>query len=92
MDFSEDIASDDEESYFAEEGLTYLEEFWVELESSDDVEDFASALEELCLEYVESEEDFYFEYEETEEDDCIYAVSYTHLDVYKRQGLMPFKL
>lgn len=72
LDFSEDIASDDEESYFAEEGLTYLEDFWVELESSDDVEDFASALEELCLEYVESEEDFYFEYEETEEDDCIY--------------------
>jgi C1A family cysteine protease len=69
LDFDTETWDEDEESSFAEEGMTYLENFYVEVE---DVEEFATALEELCMEYAETEDDFYFDYEETEEDDCVY--------------------
>lgn len=70
LDFdTEETWDEDDDSYFEEEGTNYLENFYIEVE---DVEEFATALEELCLEYVENEEDFYFDYEETEEDGCTY--------------------
>ncbi|MCU0325991.1 MAG: C1 family peptidase [Spirosomaceae bacterium] len=69
LEFDSDLWAEDEESYFAEDGMLYLEDFYVAVE---DVEEFATALEELCLAYVESEEDFFFDYEETEEDDIVY--------------------
>lgn len=69
LEFDTETWDEDEASYFEEDGTCYLENLYVEVE---DVEEFAVALEALCLEYVESEEDFYFDYEETEEDECIY--------------------
>lgn len=67
VDFDEETWDEDEESSFAEEGMTYLEDFYVQVE---DVEEFATALEELCMEYAQDgdEENFYFDYEETEGD------------------------
>lgn len=68
LDFSQDIESDDEGSYFAEDGSIQLFDFYV---ATDDVEGFATALEELCNEYA-TEEAFYFDYEETEEEGITY--------------------
>ncbi|KOY87845.1 peptidase C1 [bacterium 336/3] len=60
LEFSSDIWVEDEGSYLAEEGAFVLYDFYITCE---DPEDFAAQLENLCLEYVESEEDFYFDYE-----------------------------
>jgi C1A family cysteine protease len=70
LEFDSDLWDESDESNFAVDGMTYLDEFYVACE---DVEEFATALEELCMEYVESEEDFYFDYEETEEDEYVYC-------------------
>lgn len=66
LDFSEGVWDESEESNFAVEGMIYITDFWIECE---DTEEFATRLEELCLEYVENEEDFYFDYEAEEEGD-----------------------
>ncbi|MDX1904479.1 MAG: C1 family peptidase [Thermonemataceae bacterium] len=61
LEFTKDIWYEDEEnSYLADENAILLYDFYIETEEA---EDFAVALEELCLEYVENEEDFYFDYE-----------------------------
>jgi quinol monooxygenase YgiN len=69
LDFSQEIESEDDSSYFAEDGSIQLFDFYV---ATDDVEDFATALEALCNEYA-TDEEFYFDYEETEEDGITYA-------------------
>lgn len=72
LDFSEGVWDESEESSFAVDGIIYVTDFWIETE---DTEDFATQLEELCMEYVENEEDFYFDYEAKEED----GVEYTYI-------------
>lgn len=69
LDFSQEIESDDDSSYFAEEGSIQLFDFYV---ATDDVEGLATALDELCAEYA-TDEEYYFDYEETEEDGTTYA-------------------
>ncbi len=70
MDFSLEIESDDDGSYFAEEGSIQLFDFYVATEA---VEDFSTALEALCEQYA-NEEEFYFDYEESAEDGITYAI------------------
>ncbi len=69
LEFDADLWDESKESSFAEDGMLYLDDFYVAVE---DIEEFATALEELCLEYVESEQDYYFDYTETEEDEVIF--------------------
>ncbi len=76
LDFSEGVWDDSEESNFAVDGMIYVTDFWIETE---DTEEFATKLEELCMEYVESEEDFYFDYEAQEED----GVEYTYINNFE---------
>jgi hypothetical protein len=70
LDFSMDIESEDESSYFADEGSIQLFDFYV---ATEEVEDFATALEALCGQYA-NDESFYFDYEGSEEDDIVYAI------------------
>lgn len=69
LEFDSELWDESEGSYFAEDGMLYLEDFYVAV---DDVEAFAVALEELCLAFVESEQDYYFDYEETTEKKVVY--------------------
>jgi len=66
LDFTSEIWEDDG-SAFADENSLLLYDFYI---MTEDPEGFVEALDELCLEYVESEEDYYFDYdyEETEEE------------------------
>lgn len=70
LDFSAEIESEDDSSYFASEGSIQLFDFYVATES---VEEFATALEALCEQH-ENEDSFYFDYEESEEDGITYAI------------------
>ena len=70
LDFDAAIESEEEGSYFATDGSIQLFDFYV---ATDEVEDFATALEALCEEH-ETEESFYFDYEESEEDGITYAI------------------
>lgn len=70
LDFSEGVWDETEDSNFAVEGMVYITDFWIEVE---DTEDFAVKLEELCMEYVENEENFFFDYETGVEDDITYT-------------------
>ena len=76
LDFSEGVWDESEESSFLVDGMIYVTDFWIETE---DCEDFATKLEELCLEYVENEEDFYFDYETKEED----GIEYTYINNFE---------
>jgi hypothetical protein len=76
LDFSDGVWDESEESSFAIDGMVYVTDFWIETE---DCEDFATKLEELCLEYVENEEDFYFDYETKEED----GIEYTYINNFE---------
>lgn len=69
LDFAHELDAYNDESYFASEDSLQLFDFYV---VTDDVEGFATALETLCLEYVE-EEEYYFDYDETEEEGITYA-------------------
>lgn len=70
LDFSIEIESNDEYSYFADEGSIQLFDFYV---ATEEVEDFSTALEALCEQHANDEE-FYFDYEENEEDGIVYVV------------------
>jgi hypothetical protein len=72
LDFTAEVWEDDE-SAFADENSLLLYDFYI---TTEDPEGFATALDELCQEYIESEEDYYFDYnyEETDEDA-------THLEI-----------
>ncbi|BAZ42976.1 hypothetical protein NIES4101_89480 [Calothrix sp. NIES-4101] len=65
LDFSAGVW-EDEESFFADENALSLYDFYVRTEDS---EGFIAALDELCENYVESEEDYYFDYEEEEDEE-----------------------
>lgn len=69
LDFSQAIESEDDSSYFAEEGSIQLFDFYV---ATDDVDGFTTALDALCDEYA-TDEEYYFDYEETEEEGITYA-------------------
>lgn len=66
LDFTAEVWEDDG-SAFADENSLLLYDFYI---TTEDPEGFAEALDALCLEYVESEEDYYFDYnyEETEDE------------------------
>lgn len=66
LDFTSEVWEEDESS-FADENSLLLYDFYI---TTEDPEGFAEALDELCQEYVENEEDYYFDYdyEETEEE------------------------
>lgn len=72
LDFSAEVWSEDEGSYFATDGSIQLFDFYV---ATGEVDEFADALEELCGEYAVGE-DFYFDYEESEEN----GVTYTNIN------------
>jgi hypothetical protein len=76
LDFSEGVWDETEESNFAEEGMVYLTDFWIQAE---DMDDFADKLEKLCLKYVENEEDYYFDYEAIEQE----GVEYTYINHFE---------
>lgn len=67
-DFSQGIESEEDDSYFAEEGSIQLFDFYVATAETDE---FATELESLCDEYA-TDEEYYFDYEETEEDGVTY--------------------
>ena len=64
-DFSTGVWEDDE-SFFAGEGELFIYDFYV---TTDEPDNFIDALDALCLEYVESEEDYYFDYDYDDEED-----------------------
>lgn len=69
LDFSFEAAEGDDSSYFADAGSIQLFDFYV---ATEEVDDFAAALESLCEEYA-TDEAYYFDYDETEEDGTTYA-------------------
>ncbi|MBW4522833.1 MAG: C1 family peptidase [Scytolyngbya sp. HA4215-MV1] len=77
MDFSAEVWEEDE-SFFADEGSLLLYSFYVRTK---DPEGFVEALDTLCKNYVESEEDYYFDYEEEEEDGDVYTVTILNFDL-----------
>ncbi|MBD2463685.1 peptidase C1 [Oscillatoria sp. FACHB-1407] len=72
LDFTADVWEEDESS-FADENSLLLYDFYI---TTEDPEGFAEALDALCLEYVESEEDYYFDYNYEENDEGT-----IHLDI-----------
>jgi C1A family cysteine protease len=72
LDYSADVGDSDETSNFAQDGSIQLEAFYVAVEDTDGVDQFATDLEKLCKKYSGTEEDYYFDYEETEENDQTY--------------------
>jgi hypothetical protein len=76
LDFSADVWEDDE-SFFADEDSLLLYNFYIRTEDS---EGFIEALEELCENWVETEDDYYFDYEEEENDDDI-TLFITNFDI-----------
>lgn len=65
LDFTAEVWEDDESS-FSDENSLLLYDFYV---TTEDPEGFVEALDELCWNYVESEEDYYFDYNYEEIDD-----------------------
>jgi C1A family cysteine protease len=65
LDFSNDVWEDDGSS-FADENSLLLYDFYI---ITEDPEGFADALDQLCQEYIESEEDYYFDYNYEEVDE-----------------------
>jgi hypothetical protein len=78
LDFSEGVWDETEDSNFAVDGMIYLTEFFIQAE---DTEEFAVALEELCLEYVENEEDYYFDYDTEEDEDGIEHTTINNFEI-----------
>lgn len=69
LDYSSDIEVEDEDSYFYDEDYLIISDFYVYTEET---EEFATDLEELILEYVGEEEDYFFDYETLEDDGGTY--------------------
>lgn len=69
LDYSFDIEVEDEDSYFYDEDYLVINDFYVYTEET---EEFATDLEELILEYVGEEEDYFFDYETLEDDGGTY--------------------
>ena len=64
LEFTSEIWEDDESS-FADENSLLLYDFYI---MTEDPEGFATALDELCQNYIESDEDYYFDYNYEETD------------------------
>lgn len=64
MGLSDDIGIDEEISLFTEQNNIQFDEFFV---ASTTPEEFLQELQELCLDYTEHDDDFYFDYEINEE-------------------------
>lgn len=79
LDFSADVWEEDG-SFFSDENSLLLYDFYV---TTEDPEGFATALDELCQNYVENEEDYYFdyEYEYENEDDEACTLSILNFDL-----------
>jgi C1A family cysteine protease len=73
LEFDKDIWIEEEGSYLTEEGALVIYDFHIAVEDPDE---FADQLEELCLAYSPSEEDFYFDYEYDEKDEYTYIISF----------------
>uniref|UniRef100_A0A832H1J1 Peptidase C1 n=1 Tax=Oscillatoriales cyanobacterium SpSt-402 TaxID=2282168 RepID=A0A832H1J1_9CYAN len=72
LDFSAGVWEEGD-SFFADEGSLLLYDFYVR---TSDPEGFVEALDALCQNYIENEEDYYFDYEEEEgEDDYIVHIT-----------------
>jgi C1A family cysteine protease len=69
LDYSEGVVVDDEESMFYNSDYLIFKDFYVYTEQS---EEFSDELEELILEYVKSEQDFFFDWETLEDDGGVY--------------------
>lgn len=80
VDYAKGVWEEDGGSYFASEGSIQLESFYVAVDDSDAVEQFATDLENLCIEYASTEDDYYFDYEETEENGQTY-IEITNFDL-----------
>ncbi|GAB1544868.1 hypothetical protein NUACC21_75440 [Scytonema sp. NUACC21] len=77
LDFSAEVWEEDE-SFFADEGSLLLFDFYVSTYYPDD---FVEALDNLCLSYVESEEEYYFDYEYEEQEDESFIVNILNFDL-----------
>ncbi|MGG6237442.1 C1 family peptidase [Nodosilinea sp. AN01ver1] len=77
LDFSAEVWEGDE-SFFADDSSLLLYEFYLHTE---DPEGFASALEELCQNYAETEEDYYFDYEYEEAEESAYLLNILNFDL-----------
>ncbi|MUG93819.1 peptidase C1 [Scytonema sp. UIC 10036] len=78
LDFSAGVWEEGE-SFFADENSLLLFDFYV---TTDDPEGFIEVLDELCMSYVESEEEYYFDYEyEEQEDEETYIVNILNFDL-----------
>ncbi|GAA6614276.1 C1 family peptidase [Scytonema sp. NUACC26] len=78
LDFSAGVWEEDE-SFFADENSLLLFDFYV---TTEDPEGLIEALDELCMSYVESEEEYYFDYEcEEQEDEESYVVNILNFDL-----------
>ncbi len=78
LDFSNEIWEEDE-SFFTNDGNLLLFDFYIK---TNDPEGFADALDELCNNYVENEEDYYFDYEyEEEEEEEEYLLNILNFDL-----------
>ncbi len=76
LDFSADVW-EDEGSWFADDGSLLLYDFYIQTANADG---FIEALDALCQNYAESEEDYYFDYE-IEEDDEGATVTISNFDL-----------
>ncbi len=77
LDFSAEVWEEDE-SVFANEDSLLLFDFYV---TTSDPEGFATDLENLCLNYVESDEEYYFDYEYEEQDDESFVLNILNFDL-----------
>lgn len=77
LDFSAEVWEEDE-SFFADDESLLLYEFYIHTE---DPEGFIEALDALCQNYIETEEDYYFDYEYEESEEDIYRVNILNFDL-----------
>lgn len=77
LDFSAEVWEEDE-SFFADEGSFLIHEFYAYTE---DPEGFVAAVEELCQNYVENEEDYYFDYDYEESEADTHLVTILNFDL-----------
>ena len=65
LDYSQDIEVEGDDSYFYDDEYLVFTDYYVYTEN---IDDFVNDLDALILEYVESEEDYFFDYEEGEDE------------------------
>jgi C1A family cysteine protease len=78
LSYDDDVAVEDDDSLFYNEDALYLVDFYIQIKDEDE---FSTALEELCLEYVESEEDYYFDYEMIEDEEGVEYLEISNFEI-----------